>query len=209
MPIITYQDFNLFIQPGRAEKTYTVKLLRSGAGDAAVEFSMSDLQGERDSLSELTRANEAQPNAALRNAHVLNVSDNFVLSDTQPPTLERAQEFGGRLFRSVFKNEIFAALGRSLDQARREGARLRIRLNLTDVPELASLPWEFLYNEKIGHFYSQFVETPIVRYLEIGERIEQLMVEGPLRMLAMVSKPVSGPTSMLQAGSTITTSPSS
>ena len=99
------------------------------------------------------------------------------------------REFGSKLYEAVFNDDMRACLRRSLDQAGQEGKGLRIRLRLTDAPELNDLPWEYLYNPTLNRFLSLSVETPLVRYLDLPERIRPLAVQPPLRALVMISNP--------------------
>ncbi|MGQ0569711.1 MAG: hypothetical protein ACT4P5_09310 [Armatimonadota bacterium] len=81
----------------------------------------------------------------------------------------------------------------SIDEASRQSGGLRIRLHLTEAPELADLPWEYLYNPTLNRFLGLSVETPLVRYLDLPERIKPLMITPPLRVLVMISSPVDHP----------------
>jgi hypothetical protein len=100
-----------------------------------------------------------------------------------------AKEFGGKLFNTLFKGDAQECLRRDLSYAQQQDARLRLRLSLTEAPELADLPWEYLYNPANNKFLALSVETPVVRYLELRERITPLIVNPPLRVLMMVSSP--------------------
>ncbi len=100
-----------------------------------------------------------------------------------------AKEFGGKLFNTLFKGDAQECLRRDLSYAQQQDARLRLRLSLTDTPELADLPWEYLYNPANNKFLALSVETPVVRYLELRDRIAPLTVNPPLRVLMMVSSP--------------------
>lgn len=101
---------------------------------------------------------------------------------------EAAKDFGGRLFGAVFKEEIYACLRVSLKEAKGQEKGLRILLRLGDVPELAALPWEYLYNPNLG-FLSSSTKTPIVRYLELPGSRPPLTIKLPLRVLVMISSP--------------------
>ena len=100
-----------------------------------------------------------------------------------------AKEFGGKLFNTLFKGDAQECLRRDLSYAQQQDARLRLRLSLTEAPELADLPWEYLYNSANNKILALSVETPIVRFLELRERIAPLTVNPPLRVLMMVSSP--------------------
>lgn len=107
----------------------------------------------------------------------------------EPEQVVSAKTFGGRLFTAVFDNDVRDCLRGSLDEASRQGARLRIRLRLNGVPELANLPWEYLYNGSVNRFLALSDRTPVVRYLDLPERIRPLTVAPPLRALVMISSP--------------------
>lgn len=102
---------------------------------------------------------------------------------------EQARKFGGRLFDRVFDRRVYARLCSNLDEAKDQGKGLRIRLRLNDVPELADLPWEYLYDTENNKFLFLSSKTPLVRYLEIPQRIRPFRVRPPLRFLVMISNP--------------------
>jgi hypothetical protein len=190
MPQIIYQDLELLIDPAGEDKKYVARVLGTGGGDARTSFSLSDLMVE-DSLSPGSAPDSQADEPISRQVKLVAVSQPeqvFPLSRL-PPDFNQAKSLGSRIFDHVFKDGLRIALERSLDQARMRKSRLRLRLNLTSVPELATLPWEYLHNTGLNHFYAQFIETPVVRYLEIAEPIQELLVEETLRMLVMVSSP--------------------
>ena len=93
----------------------------------------------------------------------------------------------------VFEGAVQVCLRNSLDEAERQGAGLRIRLRLNDVPELADLPWEYLYNPVLERFLILSANTPIVRYLELPQPVRPLTVKPPLRILVMIASPAGLP----------------
>ncbi len=101
------------------------------------------------------------------------------------------QDFGARLYHAAFAGGNGTCLLRSLDEARRRGAGLRIRLRFDkDLGELAELPWEYLHaGEPIG-FLALSPETPVVRYLEMPEGAPPLQIRPPLTVLAVLAGPV-------------------
>jgi len=98
------------------------------------------------------------------------------------------EQVGGELFRTVFQGELLKAFEGCLAKAR-GGPGLRIRLRLNDVPQLAGLPWEYLYDAEGRGFLALSKRTPVVRYLELSEGLGTLQVEPPLRVLAVISTP--------------------
>ena len=104
---------------------------------------------------------------------------------------QAAMEFGGPLYQAVFTGDLALAWQRSLDQARAEQAGgLRLRLRLSDAPAIAGLPWELLYDAKTNNFLAQSERTPVVRFLDVPQVPRPMAVDGPLRVLAIISSPV-------------------
>jgi len=109
--------------------------------------------------------------------------------------MEAARELGGKLFDTIFSGEVLACLKSSLDKAscQEEKTGMRLKLRLQEVPELADLPWEFLLDTSLDRFFAQSNQTPIVRYIEMSERIKPIIVNLPLQLLVMVSSPTDYP----------------
>ena len=99
-----------------------------------------------------------------------------------------AEQVGDELFRAVFQGELLKAFKGCLAKAQ-GGPGLRIRLRLNDVPQLAGLPWEYLYDAEGRGFLALSGRTPVIRYLELSEGLGTLLVEPPLRILAVISTP--------------------
>jgi hypothetical protein len=105
------------------------------------------------------------------------------------PESEQAKRLGGDLFGAVFRGDIKMSLRRSLDAVRHDGKGLRVRLQLSETPELLNMPWELLYDAEDKRFLALFTATPIVRYLSLSRPPQSLKVSLPLRILVMVSNP--------------------
>lgn len=168
-----YLDFDLLIEP--LDGRYKAKVISSPAGEAAENFDL--------------------PFSAVE-------IENFLLKcgrlrregrriDT--PEIGAAKEFGKRLFEAVFSGSVGNCWHQSIDEAQGSDAGLRLRLRLTSVPELANLPWEYLYNPSANNFVALSVKTLLVRYLERPGRMRPLLVKPPLRVLVLISSPADYP----------------
>ncbi len=104
--------------------------------------------------------------------------------------MRAAKQLGARLFQAVFAEEVRACWQRSLDECTRRDVGLRLRLRLTNVPELADLPWEFLYDSSVNQFLALSAKTPIVRYFDLAHSTRPVAVKPPLRVLVMISNPI-------------------
>ena len=109
------------------------------------------------------------------------------------PQIQATMDLGGPLFETVFTDDLRLAWSRSQDAARQSGDGLRLRLRLTDAPAIAGLPWELLYDRRNNSFIAQSEKTPRVRFLEVAQPPRPLVVNGPLRILCVISSPTDLP----------------
>ena len=171
---VSYLDFDLLIR--RAEGGYRAQVLSSPAGEATADFTLP--------FSKLEL-------------------ENFVLRVGRPrrgtrrigsPEMEAVRTLGRGLYEAVFGGDVRACWRASLDEAEARGATgLRLRLRIADAPELNHIPWEYLYNASRNHFLSLSEYTPLVRYLDMPERIRPFVVNGRLEILTMISSPTDYP----------------
>ncbi len=97
--------------------------------------------------------------------------------------------FGSLLYEYVFAAEngrIGLHFGRCSELARvtsAEGVRLRLRI---EDPDVATVPWEYLYSPIQEDFLSVSIATPVVRYLELPEPPRPLTAGLPLHMLVVI-----------------------
>lgn len=173
MPDLQYLDLDLDIERDTtaASGSYRVEITRSPAGNATAEFLLpfSDLEIENVLL---------KLGGARRRVRRIESAE----TDT-------AKQFGGKLFNAVFVGNVRDVYTASLAEANAREVGLRLRLHLDSAPELADLPWEFLYNPALNRFLALSVKTPIVRFLELPEAIRPLAIQPPLRVLVMISSP--------------------
>src|SRR5215204_209422 len=168
-----YIDFELEIRKGTRRK-YSV-CVRSPEGETQEEMRFPFDKGElKDKLKDLETAVLLSGRKRRR-----------ILT----PEEQTVQSFGQKLFQALLGGEIRAHYDLSLRQARRQNKGLRLKLRIQP-PELAVLPWEFLYDPGRAAYLSLSSKTPLVRYIELREPVEQLPVTPPLRILGMVASPL-------------------
>lgn len=112
----------------------------------------------------------------------------------ESPGMEAAKEFGGKLFNALFADDVKSCWQNSLSDATRNQTGLRLRLRLSDAPELLDIPWEFLYYAPLNRFLTLSVDTPLVRYLDLPGHSVALTVRSQLRVLVMIASPHDYPT---------------
>ena len=101
--------------------------------------------------------------------------------DEQP-----VQQFGRRLFDALVVDDVRALYVASAQRARDDGARLRLVLRIRS-PELARLPWEFLFDPGRQDYVG--LSLPLVRYPQVLAPRQPLQAAAPLRILGMVARP--------------------
>ena len=106
------------------------------------------------------------------------------------PAQQAAMDFGGPLYQAIFGGDLAVAWSRAMERARSEQAGgLRLRLRLNDAGAIAGLPWELLYDARSNSFLAQSERTPLVRFLDVPQVARPMTVDGPLRVLAIISSP--------------------
>lgn len=98
------------------------------------------------------------------------------------------RDFGKKMFDTLITGELRSLYNVSLREAQRQGKGLRLKLRIKP-PELASLPWEFLYDSHQADYVSLSSNTPVIRYLDLPQHIQPITVEPPLRILGMAVSP--------------------
>lgn len=106
------------------------------------------------------------------------------------PSAAKAREVGLALYDAVFNSSLREQLNHylhTIDPQRGQGVRFVI--DTTEVPDLARLPWEFLYSPVHDDFLFSDRMKPIVRWLDVDQVTPTLAVEPPLRLLLVVAAP--------------------
>lgn len=175
MTITDYHNFDLLIacSGDAGSGRYRAFVVDAPAGEASILF---DLSLGADELS-LRRGRERGANLTARrvdeSAHAASLKD-----------------VGSRLFTAIFRDRVQAVLASSLSSAAQEGAGLRVRLRFEeDAADLATLPWETLYDPVQRHFVGLGETSPILRYLSLPRSRSALLVEPPLRVLTVLAGP--------------------
>jgi hypothetical protein len=172
-----YENFDLLVESGAAG-TYRARVTNSAVGDtSALDFALpfSDIELENLLL-------KLDPGRMVSTRRIVD------------PYTQASMDLGTGLFDAVFRDDVLLAWSRSLDAARERNHGLRVRVRLAEVPTLAGLPWELLYDRRTRRFFAQSDRTPIVRYLDVANPPRPLEVHGPLRILVVISSPRDLPT---------------
>jgi len=171
MPL-SYLDFEIKIE--KHENHYKATIVKSPAGEAVNIFTLPYYS---DKLGELTLENLLLRLGGAGRGTRKNYTEE----------MEAARELGGTLFESVFSDKILECFRKSRNGCREETG-LRLKLNFSSVPELAELPWEYLFDACSNTFLAQSHRMPVVRYVDM-EQIQPLSVKLPLKILAVISSP--------------------
>ncbi len=124
--------------------------------------------------------------------------ENFILKMSQTgrgqrrvemPMVEAAKDFGDKLFQATFHDATYFCLRKAQQEAAAHSAGLRIRLNFDAAPDLAVLPWEYLYNRENNHFLVLSDETPVVRQLSVQDDMPPFPIALPIRILTAICAP--------------------
>jgi hypothetical protein len=167
--VISYLDFDLLIR--RTESGYRAQVLQSPAGEASTEFAAPFSELELENF--LLRVGRSRRGTRRRDS----------------PEMEAVRSVGNRLCAAVFSGGVRDCWASSLSKTEARNAGLRLRLRISDAPELNNVPWEYLYNSSQNRFPSLSEYTPLIRYLDLPQRIRPLTIDAPLEILVMISSP--------------------
>jgi formylglycine-generating enzyme required for sulfatase activity len=170
---LNYLDFELEIGPGLGRE-YPVAIIHSPAGEAreTMRFPFDELALE----SRLKDLQIALLHSGGRRRKVLS------------PEEQTVQAFGQALFDALLTGELRSRYDVSRREAAQHGKGLRLKLRIQS-PELAALPWEFLYDPRQAEYVCLSRHTPVVRYLALPQPPRPLAVTPPLRILGMIASP--------------------
>jgi hypothetical protein len=104
------------------------------------------------------------------------------------------RDFGSEMYKIVFRepSPIAAAFQASLMlvEQRREDSPDGLRVKLRVEPqELASLPWEYVYDEMRDQYLCLVPSSPFVRFLSMKRANTPILMNGPLNILGMIANP--------------------
>jgi hypothetical protein len=170
-----YLDFEIEIHSGRRRK-YPVSVEHSPAGEAreTMNFPFAPLVLENQLLS-------------LENA-LLQSGSERARRRIAAPEQRTAQDFGVALLDALLTGDIRSRFDVSRREALAQGKGIRVKLRI-EAPELAALPWEFMFEPRTGDFLSLSREIAVVRYPVVAQPSKPLSITPPLRVLGMVSSP--------------------
>jgi hypothetical protein len=103
------------------------------------------------------------------------------------------KDYGQRLGEALIAGDVDRVFRESLAIAKQQRASLRVRLRLDGVPDLDPVPWEYLYDARLGRFLTLSTQTPVVRVLDSLDDPPPVRLRAPLRVLVMVSSPTDLP----------------
>ncbi len=169
-----FQSFDLAIE--QIGTAYRAQVVDSPVGPRApVELDPAALDPSADSPTDASAGGSRKPTRDVRRRAV---------------DRDDLRRLGERLFQAVFVDEIGQAFRTSVERARGEGDGLRVQLQMDRAPELATLPWEALWDPTSRAFLADQPDLPVVRALAVpAEAPAPVPAEPPLRLLALLPEP--------------------
>jgi len=160
----------LEVAAGPADGQFTVRVVRP-AGDGEPTGTMQlDAGAYLGALEELETVVLASAAAGRR-----------ILS----PGEQRLRDVGRQLFDALFSGPVHEVYRASVSAADQRGERLQVVLRL-DVPELAAIPWEAMYDTENDQYIC--LNDPLIRHIP-STTAEPVEVTSSLEVLALVASP--------------------
>lgn len=164
-----YLDFDVEIQPAR-EYNYLVTC-QSPMGEAktTMHFPFDEQEMEQHLLllqKDLSSVSQGEHREEAQSVHL----------------------FGRRLFEALISGDVAKRYAALRARANREEKGVRLRLHI-EAPDLAVLPWEYLYDTDESEYLCLARNTSLVRYLSLPRTHDALKIKLPLRILGMIACP--------------------
>jgi WD40 repeat protein/CHAT domain-containing protein len=167
-----YLNFDLLIT--RAGDRYRALVVDAPGGDADIFFDLPPLLPDFQALLKFAGPRRGVREEPVESAPVASLDD-----------------VGSLLYEAIFQGDVHDVLVDSLALAADNAAGLRLRLRFhEDAADLATLPWEILYDARQERFLALSENLPILRYLSLPRPRPALVTEPPLRVLAVLASPV-------------------
>jgi hypothetical protein len=135
----------------------------------------------------ITRSPAGQAQTALRLTFDEAALEGFLKEPDQ-----MASAFGQALFASLFVGDLRRLYAESLEHAAQLNKGVRLKLHFRP-PELAALPWEYMYVPDLAGKVCLSPETLLVRYQAAPKPRWPLLLKTPLRILGVVASPPGWP----------------
>ncbi len=115
----------------------------------------------------------------------------LILDDDEASASVSEREVGSALFRALLPGPVRDAFMRSAGSGKDNGVRIRLQIDPNDpaLAELASLPWELIYNDVTRKALGRSKFTPVIRSLDVAQSVEMLPFAPPLRVLVVLANP--------------------
>lgn len=107
--------------------------------------------------------------------------------------MHEARRIGIELFNALMPDALNTAWRLSRDIARQRQSILRVQLDFMTTPELATLPWEMLFDPGQEEFVALTPEIAFARYMHLRHHIPPESPPTPLRALVVIPHPSSFP----------------
>jgi outer membrane protein assembly factor BamB len=170
---MSYLDFELEIGPSEGGE-YPVAVLHSPAGEVRAKM--------RFPFDGATLTNRLQ---ALEIALLKSSGTRRRVATSEEQIV---QEFGRQLAEALLGGSVRTLFDVSRREAYEQDLGLRLKLRI-QAPDLAVIPWEFLYDDREDEYLALCRGTPVIRYLELAQPIKPLTVTPPLHILGMIASP--------------------
>ena len=191
MPPTEFFAFDLLIsRPWIGGRSYRAHLVRSPAGEAKGRLRWPRRAKLQELLTALGQPGRAALGAALLGSRAASRVVRHVVTacEQEGPLDQVAVHLGEILFQFLFPGRIQQCLRHSLVVAQRHQVGLALRLHLSAVPELAALPWEYLFDPQKKQFLVQAAHVDVARTLDH----EPSLIQPPaakLTILVVASNP--------------------
>ncbi|MDY6896522.1 MAG: COR domain-containing protein, partial [Cyanobacteriota bacterium] len=148
-----------------------------------------DFQLLVDKNNNIRASSEQGDESGTLNLDINKINLSLKLIESTQTNNELLKALGNELYQALFPNDINAQFKATFAAAQENNHSVRLRL-IFESPELASLPWEFLYYERTNTFLGNDTQTALSRYIDVPLKKREIKAATlPLKVLVVISSP--------------------
>ena len=148
-----------------------------------------DLQILVDQNNNIRASSEQGDESGKLNLDINKINLSLQLIESKQTNSELLKGLGNELYQALFPNDINAQFKSTFAAAQENNQSVRLRL-IFESPQLASLPWEFLYYKRTNTFLGNDTRTVLSRYIDVPLQKRDIKAATlPLKVLLVISTP--------------------
>ncbi|MEO0842121.1 MAG: COR domain-containing protein, partial [Cyanobacteria bacterium J06643_5] len=171
------------------ERDFNLNISHQHQNQNIMNYNYQDFQILVDKNNNIRASSEQGDESGKLNLDINEINLTLELIKSKQTNSGLLKGLGQKLYQALFPNDINAQFKATFAAAQENNHKVRLRL-IFESPDLASLPWEFLYYERTNTFLGNNTETVLSRYIDVPLKKREIKAATlPLKVLLVISSP--------------------